>query len=144
MTNTQSKTLVLGGDLPPEPQRFFPYEELSEATIDRMRRVVQRLFGSHAWRVGHPGSRTRLAARHDAVEASSSLAIVGAAGGTPSPRGDGGGRGGGTSSGFAAPAADDWWSHTSAHVKQLVAALVDNVLDAAQPMTHPLVFDNCS
>ena len=33
----------------------------------------------------HPGSRTRLAARHDAVEASSSLAIVGAAGGTPSP-----------------------------------------------------------
>ena len=39
--------------------------------------------------------------------------------------GGGGGRGGGggTSSGFAAPAADDWWSHTSAHVKQLVAAL---------------------
>ena len=38
-------------------------------------------------------------------------------------RDGGGGGGGGTSSGFAAPAADDWWSHTSAHVKQLVAAL---------------------
>ena len=41
--------------------------------------------GSHTWRVGHPGSRTRLATRHAAVEASSLFAIDDAAGGTPSP-----------------------------------------------------------
>ena len=50
---------------------------------DRTRHTVPaRTRG--AWDT-HAGSRTRLATRHDAVEASSSLAIVGAAGGTPSP-----------------------------------------------------------
>ena len=81
--------------------------------------------GSHTWRVGHPGSRTRLATRHAAVEASSLFAIDDAAGGTPSPiaRWRRRRRRRRRVSWICGARGRRLVEHTSAHVKQLVDAL---------------------